>query len=143
MLPLEWLSMSQDGKRDGPRTRGKSPSRIPVLIPSPGTTGRKRPANVLMDHTDGVGSRNVVATTPATPLTGLRRLEAMAKADVRNRNILSPRQTVVSKNGNPWVEKHLPKSLEDLFVHKKKVEEMLTWMSRVLTPSRSRVVSPL
>ncbi|KAK9136487.1 hypothetical protein Syun_015817 [Stephania yunnanensis] len=48
-----------------------------------------------------------------------------------------------SNNGGLWVDKHKPKSLEELIVHKKKVEEIKLWLKERLKPSKEEEVRTL
>jgi len=118
------------------RNRNKSPSRIPV----PSSTQRKRPAEVLGKEKSPVSLP--LATPTPSKLTGFRRLEALAaaaKAGCRTPDQGRQLGGVATKNFNPWVRKHLPRSVDDLFVHKKKVEEVSSWLTRVLQIRTNKV----
>ncbi|ODM95581.1 Cell cycle checkpoint protein RAD17 [Orchesella cincta] len=127
--------MSQERRRS--LRSHKSPSRIPV--PSSASSQRKRPVAMLATEESAPVP---VSNLRQSKLTGFRRLEALAKAEVKNRaqeQGQSNAGAVASKNFTPWVEKHLPRSVDDLFVHKKKVEEVTNWMSSFLqSPTASK-----
>lgn len=134
--------MSQGNDRQSPKLRGKSPSRIPVFTPTPtkDSGSRKRPAPApIIDLTGTDDKPKGEVKTPNNALK-FKKFQELVKADVRNRNT-SPRQVLAAKSGVPWVEKHLPKSMDELFVHKKKVEEVTFWINRVFTSRDIKRVS--
>ncbi|CAL8129667.1 unnamed protein product [Orchesella dallaii] len=112
-------------------------SRIPLPSSVSRQSRKKRQGTTISQESSSVP----VSTPIQTKLTGFRRLEALAKAEVKCRP-----QGQVQMSGDstnkfiPWVEKHLPHSADDLFVHKKKVEEVTHWMSRVLqSPNATKI----
>ncbi|CAL8129669.1 unnamed protein product [Orchesella dallaii] len=93
-------------------------------------------ATISQESTSGPSSTPIQTKPPV-----FHRLEALAKAEVKCRP-----KGQVQMSGNPsnkfipWVEKHLPNSADDLFVHKKKLEEVTHWISRVLqSPNASKI----
>lgn len=134
--------MSQESHRGLPDRMNKSPSRIPRPAATP--ISRKRTANMMTPSSAPSGTaptrtspRNLQTKSPNPIMSGYQRLQAMAKADAKNKSTKSNKiggglAPPSHKNVMPWVDKHIPKSLDELFVHKKKVEEMMNWLNKVI-----------
>lgn len=66
-------------------------------------------------------------TNSANGLDQVKRLQVATKQDSKNKD-LARQVKAIKFQGTSWVERNYPEKTDDLFVNKKKIEEVQSWL---------------
>lgn len=129
---------------------------FPVQSRPPRRIRRTKDTNdVNKEFHGGSSSSKVIPSTSGTPpstkpkigygtgdgkkVSQIQKLQAAARMETNNKT--SQKDILLRKGkkikGCTWVDRNLPSNLDELFVHKKKVEEVTSWMKATMSSNRA------